>query len=70
MIRFKITCESSRVYYTYADDAFQARQRFEAGKPTADTKGNLLTLDVRNVEEDEDEWKTSLVENWAKARPG
>jgi len=70
MIRFKITCENDRVYYAYADDAPQAVERFKANKPEVDTRGKPLTLDVRKIEEDEDEWKTSLVENWAKARPG
>jgi hypothetical protein len=61
-IRFKITCENGRVFYVYAADEFQAIQTFATRKPP-------LTPGISEIEEDKDEWKTPMIENWHHGRP-
>jgi len=67
-VRFKITCDNAlpggnaRIFYVYAPDANTAMQRFYSGRPE-------LALLLVSTEEDREEWKTSMIENWRHGRP-
>ena len=59
---FKVTTQDGREYRLYATSADKAAAIFERSKPEFDAKGNALTLVVAKVEEDPEQWKTTLFE--------
>jgi hypothetical protein len=59
---FKVTTEYGREYRVYATGAAKAIEVFEKSKPEFDLRGNPITLVVEKVEEDPEEWTTTLFE--------
>jgi hypothetical protein len=67
--RFKITLQSGKEFYVYATDELQASQVFKKEQAVFYAEKTAVSERViAKIEEDKEEWKTTLEEN--RTAPG